>query len=103
MAYKIAGESKWWQVRAGPGVEAEWIVMKKDWREYSKYRKERDANGADGEKRRDDEGMVGEDGGVDENGGCELLLLATIALIWGFQSGLRWTSYGVCFPVSFDT
>lgn len=36
MAYKVAGGSKWWQVRAGPGVEAEWIVMKKDWKEYEK-------------------------------------------------------------------
>jgi len=33
MAYKIAGGSKWWQVRAGSGVEGEWIVMKKDWKE----------------------------------------------------------------------
>ncbi|WVF71169.1 hypothetical protein IAT40_005967 [Kwoniella sp. CBS 6097] len=32
MAYKIAGGTKWWQVRAGHGVEAEWIVMKKDWK-----------------------------------------------------------------------
>lgn len=43
MAYKVAGGSKWWQVRAGPGVEAEWIVMKKDWKEYEKSR--RDAGG----------------------------------------------------------
>nr|XP_019046586.1 hypothetical protein I302_05336 [Kwoniella bestiolae CBS 10118]OCF25516.1 hypothetical protein I302_05336 [Kwoniella bestiolae CBS 10118] len=33
MAYKIAGGTKWWQVRAGQGVEGEWIVMKKDWKE----------------------------------------------------------------------
>ncbi|WVQ79674.1 hypothetical protein IAT38_001774 [Cryptococcus sp. DSM 104549] len=33
MACKIAGGTKWWQVRAGQGVEAEWIVMKKDWRD----------------------------------------------------------------------
>ncbi|WWC89008.1 uncharacterized protein L201_003925 [Kwoniella dendrophila CBS 6074] len=32
MAYKIAGGTKWWQVRAGLGVEGEWIVMKKDWK-----------------------------------------------------------------------
>ncbi|WVQ67321.1 uncharacterized protein L199_005517 [Kwoniella botswanensis] len=32
MAYKIAGGTKWWQVRAGQGVEGEWIVMKKDWK-----------------------------------------------------------------------
>lgn len=36
MAYKIAGGSKWWQVRTGPGVEAEWIVMKKDWKEQKR-------------------------------------------------------------------
>jgi len=36
MAYKIAGGTKWWQVRAGPGVEGEWVVMKKDWKEYQK-------------------------------------------------------------------
>lgn len=34
MAYKIAGGTMWWQVRAGPGVEAEWITMKKDYRQY---------------------------------------------------------------------
>lgn len=28
MAYKIAGGTKWWQVRAGKGVEAEWIAIK---------------------------------------------------------------------------
>lgn len=32
MAYKIAGGSTWWQVRAGHGVEAEWIVMKDEYR-----------------------------------------------------------------------
>lgn len=32
--YKIAGGTKWWQVRAGPGVEAEWISMKRDYRHY---------------------------------------------------------------------
>jgi hypothetical protein len=36
MAYKIAGGTKWWQVRAGPGVEAEWVVLKKDWKDYQK-------------------------------------------------------------------
>jgi hypothetical protein len=73
MAYKIAGGTKWWQVRAGKGVEGEWIVMKKDWREYSRKKgvqvdkekekeKEKERMGA--------EGMVGEDGGVGENGEC---------------------------------
>ena len=36
MAYKIAGGTKWWQVRAGPGVEGEWIILKKDWKDYQK-------------------------------------------------------------------
>jgi hypothetical protein len=36
MAYKIAGGTKWWQVRAGPGVEGEWVVLKKDWKDYQK-------------------------------------------------------------------
>jgi len=34
MAYKIAGGVRWWQVRTGPGVEAEWICMKKAYRQY---------------------------------------------------------------------
>lgn len=42
MAYKIAGGSKWWQVRAGAGVEAEWIVMKKDYKVWEKGEKERE-------------------------------------------------------------
>lgn len=41
MAFKIAGGSKWWQVRAGAGVEAEWIVMRKDFKEYERGEKER--------------------------------------------------------------
>ncbi len=61
MAYKVAGGTKWWQVRAGPGVEAEWIVMKKDWN---------DAEKDDKARRKASEGMVGEDGGVGENGEC---------------------------------
>lgn len=30
MAFKIAGGTTWWQVRAGPGVECEWIVLKQN-------------------------------------------------------------------------
>lgn len=50
MAYKIAGGTKWWQVRAGSGVEAEWIVMKKDWKEYKAqaYTEEREGSGEGG-------------------------------------------------------
>lgn len=74
MAYKIAGGTKWWQVRAGSGVEAEWIVMKKDWREYRKMA-EGEQEGRSGQTSRRGsgapEGMVGEDGGENENGQCE--------------------------------
>jgi len=80
MAYKIAGGSKWWQVRAGNGVEGEWIVMKKDWKEHVKHEAEA-KKGKDGRKESKrtegvsmhaDEGTVGEDGGLEENGHCEL-------------------------------
>lgn len=40
MAYKIAGGSRWWQVRAG-GLEAEWIAMKRDYEPALKEEKER--------------------------------------------------------------
>lgn len=29
MAFKVVGGTKWWQVRAGKGLECEWIAMKK--------------------------------------------------------------------------
>jgi hypothetical protein len=82
MAFKVAGGTKWWQVRAGPGVEAEWIVMKKDWKERragrekevhaskNKGREKHKTQGMTAEEGKE-EGMVGEDGGVDEDGGCE--------------------------------
>jgi hypothetical protein len=83
MAYKVAGGSKWWQVRAGPGVEAEWIVMKKDWKEYTKAQEEKKRSQVDLRdtaeehdgvryKAREEsgDGLVGEDGGVGENGAC---------------------------------
>ncbi|WVQ77836.1 hypothetical protein IAR50_007531 [Cryptococcus sp. DSM 104548] len=58
MAFKIAGGTKWWQVRAGPGVEAEWIVMKKDWRtvvaEEKKERKERKDKPEKGKSKEED-------------------------------------------------
>jgi hypothetical protein len=91
MAYKVAGGSKWWQVRAGPGVEAEWIVMKKDWKEYTKAQEEKKRSQVDLKdtaeehdgvrfKAREEssgDGLVGEDGGVGENGSCG----------FGFRSG----------------
>lgn len=39
MAYKIAGGTKWWQVRVGRGLEAEWIVMKDEYRRSEKEEK----------------------------------------------------------------
>ena len=60
MAYKVAGGTKWWQVRAGPGVEAEWIVTKKDWKEAKRE-----------ERIRAKDGMVGADGGMGDNGECK--------------------------------
>lgn len=29
MAFKVVGGTKWWQVRAGKGLECEWVAMKK--------------------------------------------------------------------------
>lgn len=40
MAFKVAGGSKWWQVRAG-GLEGEWIAMKRDYEPAVKEEKER--------------------------------------------------------------
>lgn len=89
MAYKIAGGTKWWQVRAGEGVEAEWIVMRKDYREglgrdkEAWKEREREAKGKgkskkeermDERNREEGEPMVGEDGGADENGDCKSLI-----------------------------
>lgn len=59
MAYKIAGGVKWWQVRAGPGVEAEWICMKKDYRQFVNEEKKW------AKKQRQEEA---------EDTGCELVL-----------------------------
>ena len=87
MAYKIAGGTKWWQVRAGPGVEGEWIVLKKDWKDYQKKEKEKEkekgAEGPNPQQESKREGMVGEDGGVDESGHCELASCAA-----GFRQSL---------------
>ncbi|EKM53370.1 uncharacterized protein PHACADRAFT_259700 [Phanerochaete carnosa HHB-10118-sp] len=33
MTKKVVGGTKWWQVRGVKGVDAEWIVAKKDWKE----------------------------------------------------------------------
>jgi hypothetical protein len=81
MAYKVAGGSKWWQVRAGPGVEAEWIVLKKDWKDYTRAQEERGRkekeSGEQGtgaemaeQARQAKNGMLGDDGGMGDNGEC---------------------------------
>ncbi|TFY61715.1 hypothetical protein EVJ58_g4334 [Rhodofomes roseus] len=36
---RVAGGTKWWQVRGVRGVDAEWITMKKDWQEAKKRSK----------------------------------------------------------------
>jgi hypothetical protein len=53
MAYKIAGGTKWWQVRAGPGVEAEWVVLKKDWKDYQKSKEKGKKDSKDSKKDKD--------------------------------------------------
>lgn len=78
MAYKIAGGTKWWQVRAGPGVEGEWIVLKKDWKDYQKAKegsqREKDTKkskkGKEKEKEEEPAPKVDEDG-EDSDGECE--------------------------------
>lgn len=89
MTFKIAGGTKWWQVRAGQGVEAEWIVMKKDWKEVvaEEKRENEKRNGkkkeAEGE-REDDECTFKQD----LNGTTDAL-----------QSCLRWTVFDACCTV----
>ena len=75
MAYKIAGGSKWWQVRAGPGVEGEWIIMKKDWKDYKAREKNYESRSRDEQA---NVGLAGDDEGLKRNGQCELLCIA-----WG--------------------
>jgi hypothetical protein len=36
---QLVGGIKWWQVRGLPGVDGQWIVAKKDWREAKKKEK----------------------------------------------------------------
>ncbi|RPD68091.1 alpha/beta-hydrolase [Lentinus tigrinus ALCF2SS1-7] len=38
---RVVGGTKWWQVRGVKGVDAEWIVAKKDWQEAKKKQKAR--------------------------------------------------------------
>lgn len=41
-ARRQVGGSEWWQVRGLKGVEAEWIVVKRDWAEREKEEKKRE-------------------------------------------------------------
>lgn len=43
VAKRTAGGTKWWQVRGVNGVDAQWIVAKKDWREAKRRYKQRDS------------------------------------------------------------
>lgn len=114
MAYKVAGGSKWWQVRAGPGVEAEWIVMKKDWKEYerSKRRSKGKKRTGNGESSASASGSAtpGKKGASDEpsklypdenepegDAGCES---EQVERCTDRQSARRWTSSDVCCTVS---
>jgi len=65
MAYKVAGGTKWWQVRAGSGVEAEWIIMKKDWKEY------RENSEAEEKRQAAKEATDEQDEGAPGEGECE--------------------------------
>ncbi|WVR06766.1 hypothetical protein IAU60_003801 [Kwoniella sp. DSM 27419] len=118
MAYKIAGGTKWWQVRAGRGLEAEWIVMKKDWKEVVAEEKREQEEWA---KAKEDEGPKA-DG--TENGGQEgessgefrpemdrlrcMLYIHGGAYYWGSINTHRYTiwryarkMHGRCFAVNY--
>ncbi|KAI0629024.1 alpha/beta-hydrolase [Trametes polyzona] len=41
---RVVGGTKWWQVRGLKGVDAEWIVAKKDWQEAKRKQKAREAS-----------------------------------------------------------
>ncbi|CDO75842.1 hypothetical protein BN946_scf184346.g3 [Trametes cinnabarina] len=41
---RVVGGTKWWQVRGVRGVDAEWIVAKRDWQEAKKRQKTRQAS-----------------------------------------------------------
>lgn len=51
-ARRQVGGSEWWQVRGLKGVEAEWIVVKRDWaeREKEEKKRERERKGKEKEK-----------------------------------------------------
>ncbi|WRT66661.1 uncharacterized protein IL334_003621 [Kwoniella shivajii] len=109
MAYKIAGGTKWWQVQSGQGVEAEWIVMKKDWKEVVAEEKR--------EKLKRAEDAVGEEiDSEDEDGEFRpemdrlrcMLYIHGGAYYWGSINTHRYTiwryarkMHGRCFAVNY--
>ncbi|WWD17016.1 hypothetical protein CI109_101452 [Kwoniella shandongensis] len=109
MAYKIAGGTKWWQVRAGQGVEGEWIVMKKDWKEVVEVEKREREQRAKGAK-------TGNDHTADEDDGFRpemdrlrcMLYIHGGAYYWGSINSHRYTiwryarkMHGRCFAVNY--
>ena len=46
-AAKIAGGTRWWQVRGLKGIDANWIAVKKDWEEAKKERRRRKTQSTD--------------------------------------------------------
>lgn len=89
MAFKVAGGTKWWQVRAGQGVEAEWIVMKKDWKDV--IAEEKKEKGKRKGKKKEAEGEP-------EDNECTLRRVpeSTADVL---QSCLRWTVFDACCTV----
>lgn len=81
MAYKIAGGTKWWQVRAGHGVEAEWIVMKDEYRRSEReqkqhkhqMRQESKRGGASPKKAAETEAHTMPEGEDELDSGCEYI------------------------------
>lgn len=104
MAFKVAGGTKWWQVRAGDGVECEWITMKKDYREkkdrsaspmtQSYSQKKRDTSATHMAPSSSQEGS-GEANPDDDDCGCELLgLLHELTAVVPEMDRLRCMLFG---------
>ncbi|EJT48156.1 hypothetical protein A1Q1_02860 [Trichosporon asahii var. asahii CBS 2479] len=121
MAYKIAGGSKWWQVRAGHGVEAEWIVMKEEHRRSEREEKrhkhqmrQESKRSASPKKRAENEAPalpedVDElDSGLSSGGDPTLTIVHGGAYYWGSINTHRYTiwrfarkMHGRCFAVNY--
>ncbi|WVQ86452.1 hypothetical protein IAS59_000164 [Cryptococcus gattii] len=107
MTYKIAGGTKWWQVRAGQGVEAEWIVMKKDWKEV--VEEEKRENEKRNGKKKEAEGEPEDDDFLPEMDRLRCMLyIHGGAYYWGSINTHRYTiwrharkMHGRCFAVNY--